>query len=585
MNLHNLPNVIGAQRQLLKALDDADITPDQMLKLTELDPEFKKYASVIAYVYDQIAPADIKPWSEINAVTEPKMVTETKQEWVPATKLRNMYPMAYSFLRNRVDLSANGKEAIWDIFKKENPEYSISEDEFYRLMRLVINIRVEKSREIDEKVTSAITNHNEDTVEKAEDKTATESTTGKPVIESKKAEKPNAKTEKNLKDPSTDIAIKYPLQYSWLRSQQLDYLKKNTVTAIREDFEKNKPYQKGKCGRTTFGRLIKLVLEGKTDEPKAAKAPTPEPTGEFREYPKNPGVRFFKNGCVQCLTKEGKWTTRKITVSGGYTVITYQGKTISIAKAMLETWKPQTFSDGKARVPYYRDGNKLNCHIDNLSWDLPATKPTARQIHEACKIIAANINGSMESWLNIMASKGEGVQNHALESILKGEYTSISEKYFTLQNGKPVLNKKEPEKTEKAPVSNEEKPIIIGGSPIEKHPAQQSSVEKLINTINYKKLMEDRRGDVLSYLKATKNIKMAVKAFEAKMELKMTIDASDKIIPVLEFSMDKEGNLRNPGDVLKDITKKYGNLYITQNYVKDILTGKIGKEYSDLVFK
>lgn len=583
MNLHNLPNVIGAQRQLLKALDDADITPDQMLKLTELDPEFKKYASVIAYVYDQIAPADIKPWSEINAVTEPKTVTETKQEWVPATKLRNMYPLAYSFLRNRVDLSANGKEEIWDIFKKENPEYSISEDEFYRLMRLVINIRTEKAREIDDKVTSAITNHDKDTVEKAEDKTATESTAGKPVIESKKAEKPKAKTEKNLKDPNTDIAIKYPLQYSWLRSQQIDYLKKNTVTRIREDFEKNKPYQKGKCGRTTFGRLIKLVIECKTNESSETKAPAPEPIGQFKEYPKNPGVRFFENGCVQCLTKEGKWTTRKITVAGGYNVITYQGKTISIAKAMLETFKPMTFNDGKARVPYYRDGNKLNCHIDNLSWDLPATKPTARQIHEACKIIASNINGSMESWLNIMAEKGEGVQNHALESILKGEYTSISEKYFTLQNGKPVLNQKET-KTEEVPASNKEKPIVIGGSSIEKHPAQ-SSVEKLIDTINYKKLMEDRRGDVLSYLKATKNIRMAVKAFEAKMELKMTIDASDKIIPVLEFSMDKEGNIRNPGDVLKDITKKYGNLYITNNYVKDILTGKIGKEYSDLVFK
>lgn len=588
MNLHNLPNVIGAQRQLLKALDDAEIYPDQMKALVELDPEFKKYASVIAYVYDKIEPADITPWSEINkdpTHKDEEASTDTKpekQEWIPATKLRNMYPMAYSFLRNRIDLSAGKKEEIWDIFKKENPEYSISEDEFYRLMRLVINIRTEKAREIDDKVNSALTNHNEDTVEKAEDKIATESTAGKPVL-NQKAEKPKAKTEKNLKDPNTDIAIKYPLQYSWLRSQQVDYLKKNTVTRIREDFEKNKPYQKGKCGRTTFGRLIKLVIEGKTNESSETKTPAPEPIGQFKEYPKNPGVRFFENGCVQCLTKEGKWTTRKITVAGGYNVITYQGKTISIAKAMLETFKPMTFNDGKARVPYYKDGNKLNCHIDNLSWDLPATKPTARQIHEACKIIASNINGSMESWLNIMASKGEGVQNHALESILKGEYTSISEKYFTLQNGKPVLNQKET-KTEEVPASNKEKPIVIGGSSIEKHPAQ-SSVEKLIDTINYKKLMEDRRGDVLSYFKATKNIRMAVKAFEAKMELKMTIDSSDKIIPVLEFSLDKEGNLRNPGDVLKDITKKYGNLYITQNYVKDIQTGKIGKEYSDLVFK
>ena len=581
MNLHNLPNVIGEQRKLLKAIADAEITSDDMLKLSELDPEFGKLSSIVSTIYSKVPTTTDVSLAEVTPKEEPiaEPASTQREEWVPATKLRNMYPLAYSFIRNRVDLSAGKKEEIWDIFKKENPEYSISEDEFYRLMRLVINIRVEKAREINEKVNSSLV------AKKSEDNSATESKSliDKPIIDDEPVkDKKTTKAVKDLKDPNTDIAIKYPLQYSWLRSQQIEYLKKNTVTSVRNDFEKRNPQQKDKCGRTTFGKLIKLVIEGNTEEPNTSKAPAPEPIGQFKEYPKNPGVRFFENGCVQCLTKEGKWTTRKITVAGGYNVITYQGKTISIAKAMLETFKPMTFSDGKQRVPYYKDGNKLNCHIDNLSWDLPATKPTARQIHEACKIIASNINGSMESWLNIMASKGEGVQNHALESILKGEYTSISEKYFTLQNGKPVLNQKE-SKTEEVPASNEEKPIIIGGSSIEKHPAQ-SSVEKLINTINYKKLMEDRHGDVLSYFKATKNIKMAVKAFEAKMELKMTIDSSDKIIPVLEFSLDKEGNLRNPGDVLKDITRKYGNLYITNNYVKDIQTGKIGKEYSDLVF-
>ena len=587
MNLHNLPNVIGEQRKLLKAIADAEITSDDMLKLYELDPEFGKLASIAATIYSKLPTTTdtLKEFEEHEEQTVETAPTQ-REEWVPATKLRNMYPLAYGFIRNRVDLSAGKKEEIWDIFKKENPEYSISQDEFYRLMRLVINIRTEKAREINDKVDSALTASPQKINETLSNvKPTTDETVDKEIKEEKvKAE---TKDEKDLKDPSTNknIAILYPLQYSWLRSQQIDYLKKNTVTSVRNDFEKRNPRQKDKCGRTTFGRIIKLVIQEKTNaEPVKSKAPAPEPIGQFKEYPKNPGVRFFENGCVQCLTKEGNWTTRKITVAGGYTVITYQGKTISIAKAMLETFKPMSFSDGKQRVPYYKDGNKLNCHIDNLSWDLPATKPTARQIHEACKIIASNINGSMESGLNIMASKGEGVQNHALESILKGEYTSISEKYFTLQNGKPVLNQKETKTGEVPASNNEEKPIVIGGSSIEKHPAQ-SSVEKLIDTINYKKLMEDRRGDVLSYFKATKNIRMAVKAFEAKMELKMTIDSSDKIIPVLEFSLDKEGNLRNPGDVLKDITRKYGNLYITQNYVKDILTGKIGKEYSDLVFK
>ena len=229
MNLHNLPNVIGEQRKLLKAIADAEITSDDMLKLSELDPEFGKLSSIVATIYSKVPTTTDVSLAEVTPNNEDQTIETTptqREEWVPATKLRNMYPLAYSFIRNCVDLSASRKEEIWKVFRKAHSEYSISEDDFYRLMRLVINIRTEKAREIDDKVNSALTNHNEDTVEKAEDKTATESTAGKPVIESKKAEKPKAETEKNLKDPNMDIAIKYPLQYSWLRSQQIDYLKK-----------------------------------------------------------------------------------------------------------------------------------------------------------------------------------------------------------------------------------------------------------------------------------------------------------------------------------------------------------------------
>lgn len=244
---------------------------------------------------------------------------------------------------------------------------------------------------------------------------------------------------------------------------------------------------------------------------------------------------------------------------------------------MLETYKPTKFADGKIHVPYYKDGNKMNCSIDNLSWDMPDTTTNERNIHEACEIIRDNPHAGEQELLAIMSTKGMGVQRSCLRSILAGNYTYISEKYFTLQNGKPIV-KSETSASGTSTVSP--KPGVNDGL-IKR---DMTSVDKLVNTINYKKLMEDRRGDVLSYFKATKNLKMAVKAFEAKMELKMTIDSSDKIIPVLEFSIDKDGNIRNPGDVLKDITRKYGNLYITQNYVRDVQNGKLGKEYSDLVF-
>lgn len=601
MNLHNLPNVIGEQRKLLKAISDAEITSDDMLKLSELDPEFGKLASIVATIYSKLSTttdvslAEVMPKEE--QTVEP--TTTQREEWVPVTKLRNMYPMAYSFLRNRVDLSANGKEEIWKVFRKVHSEYTISEDDFYRLMRLVINIRVEKAREIDDKVNSSLTAPQPTEPQSVEKKISTSigdfKMSPQKILDQAKLSRTSSDEEAEPKQTDVvqepvqkkkgrggavvlkDISVvmkEFPKHYYWLKNQQLDYLKKNTASKILEDFIKRNP-NSTKIGRTYFNMLIKQVLSTKTEQ-------VQEPIGQYKLYPGNEHIRLFEDGSIQVWTKKYGWRVKKPTKSNGYAKFSFEKKSWAVAKIMLETYKPMKFADGKTHVPYYKDGNKMNCSIDNLSWDMPDTVTNERNIHEACEIIRDNPHAGEQELLAIMGTRGVGVQRSCLRSILAGNYTSISEKYFTLQNGKPVLNQKET-KTEEVPASNEEKPIIIGGSSIEKHPAQ-SSVEKLINTINYKKLMEDRRGDVLSYFKATKNLKMAVKAFEAKMELKMTIDSSDKIIPVLEFSLDKEGNLRNPGDVLKDITRKYGNLYITNNYVKDIQTGKIGKEYSDLVF-
>jgi hypothetical protein len=182
MNLHNLPNVIGEQRKLLKAIADAEITSDDMLKLSELDPEFGKLSSIVATIYSKVSTTTDISLAEVTPNNEDQTIETTptqREEWVPATKLRNMYPLAYSFIRNCVDLSASRKEEIWKVFRKAHSEYSISEDDFYRLMRLVINIRVEKAREIDEKVNSSLV------AKKSEDNSATESKSliDKPIID------------------------------------------------------------------------------------------------------------------------------------------------------------------------------------------------------------------------------------------------------------------------------------------------------------------------------------------------------------------------------------------------------------------
>lgn len=594
MNLHNLPNVIGEQRKLLKAIADAEITSDDMLKLSELDPEFGKLASIVSAIYAKVpttSDVSLKEVEEHEEQTDEPAPTQ-REEWVPATKLRNMYPLAYSFLKNRVDLSANGKEEIWKVFRKAHSEYTISEDDFYRLMRLVINIRVEKAREIDEKVNSSLTATTSNEPQSVEKKISTSigdfKMSPQKILDQAKLSRTSSDEEAEPKQTDVvqepvqkkkgrggavvlkDISVvmkEFPKHYYWLRNQQLDYLKKNTASKILDDFRKQNS-NSAKIGRTYFNMLIKQVIGDKTVK-------IQEPVGQYKIYPGNEHIRLFENGTVQVWTKRDGWRTKQVSKSNGYAKFFFEKKTWSVARMMLETFKPMKFADGKIHVPYYKDGNKMNVSIDNLTWEMPDTTTNERNIHEACEIIRDNPDAGEQELLAIMSMKGVGVQKSCLRSILAGNYTNISERYFTLQNGKPIVKSEETKPEKVATVS------INDGTT----KREISSIDKLVDTINYKKLMEDRKGDVLSYFKATKNIRMAVKAFEAKMELKMTIDSSDKIIPVLEFSLDKEGNLRNPGDVLKDITKKYGNLYITQNYVKDILTGNIGKEYSDLVFK
>lgn len=139
-----------------------------------------------------------------------------------------------------------------------------------------------------------------------------------------------------------------------------------------------------------------------------------------------------------------------------------------------------------------------------------------------------------------------------LTSILKGNYTSVSEKYFVLINGVPHLEvPKNPDK------------------------ANRDNTKKLENIIS------DNNGDILSFLKLTKDITFVGDLFTMKREMHKHLNKDDFAIVILVAI--HEGN-RTVGDVNRYIHHRWGALFMPPSMIQEILDKKIYREYSDIVF-
>ena len=168
-----------------------------------------------------------------------------------------------------------------------------------------------------------------------------------------------------------------------------------------------------------------------------------------------------------------------------------------------------------------------------------------------------------------MNTSGKGVERTALLSILRGEYTNISEKYFILSNGK--VN---PIKTA------EEKKIEIKKLIEESKLLDASSDEKALD-----KALKDSNGNIIGIFKETKDLPLAIRLFERKMALKMPLESSDKIIPILQFIKDDNGKIRSSDDILNEIKYYYDkDFYILPSFILDIKQKRYRKDISDLVF-
>lgn len=172
-------------------------------------------------------------------------------------------------------------------------------------------------------------------------------------------------------------------------------------------------------------------------------------------------------------------------------------------------------------------------------------------VHEACSVIKEMIERNPDTTITAMA-KATGLSPVGIKSIFKGNYTNVSEKYFVLMNGRPVV-KQEPKASTTTTITSD--------------------------------LIRDNSGDILSIFKMSRSLEYAVKLFKKKLEMKeFPIGDGDRIIPVLENIKDDHGNVDSAANILRRIHQEYGKLFITEELVGKIKRKEFHPELCNLIF-
>lgn len=318
---------------------------------------------------------------------------------------------------------------------------------------------------------------------------------------------------------------------------------------------------KSKCGRNKFYKLIRAIFPPLEEEDF-------DDEEVWKQYPFDQRVMLSSHGHVRVFD-DNNWHKYEPVIHGSYPVI-YIGKpgsikTISLGRAICETFIPKPNAPKMSIVPLYKDGNQLHCTVSNLEWGFNSTTVFPKQIHEACEIIRDNPNLSVPKLTRLMNDLQKGVGTYCLRSILAGKHRNISDKYFTIEEGRviPLTNTKTSVKTITLPEQDPE------------NKADKNNTEKIIDMI------ENNKGNIMNLFIMTRDLELAVKLFETKKELNMYLTELDKMIPVLEFI--NEGVEDTP-EILKKIHEKYGYLFITSKRIDEIKTKKFHKEISEIVF-
>ena len=171
------------------------------------------------------------------------------------------------------------------------------------------------------------------------------------------------------------------------------------------------------------------TTEETTEEETTATTEMLDYTSEWRQHPTIEGLELSTSGEARVNGEPVKISMTN-GYARGYNRITH--KQFQLATEMRVTFMGPA---PKGAAPVYRDGDRTNCAISNLYWGRRDPSLSTSQVEKACKLIAENPTLSENELINMLVSERTIRSSCAFRSIMKGNYKTISDRYFLVRGG------------------------------------------------------------------------------------------------------------------------------------------------------
>lgn len=333
---------------------------------------------------------------------------------------------------------------------------------------------------------------------------------------------------------------------------------------------------------------------------------------EYRNVPTLSSVRLSKNADCQILIN-GVWvpispTVEKVNKSRNNErmVVQVQKSRHLLSRLMLETFvglpcpKEYYTKSSDYFTPYFKDGNRRNCAIDNLLWGIIRShgvvplvshnSDTGFVVHPRYPEIRVNENGEIQRlicgvWTEAVMYNSNG--KYMVNVTTNGPLTLITAGKLILETFKGFPNSKLD--TARFCVRHKDGDWTnlhlnnlewcnTRGIPYE----TESKISKAdrANTLKMEGDILNGCKNVIDIFAQTKDITLAETLLKKKAENHVPFTQDDRFVAVLTCT----SGTSNGNRIMQKINKKYGKQYITKLLLNQVQNKTYRKELCDLVF-
>jgi hypothetical protein len=273
-------------------------------------------------------------------------------------------------------------------------------------------------------------------------------------------------------------------------------------------------------------------IELKAGEASAVEEPKVEETSErWERLPKLQHIEVSNLGHVKC---QGKPSVPRMVCGYMKFYDSSTRKYYSLANAVLTAFIGERDA---THAPYYKDGNKENCELENLRWSTRDSSLTTSQIERACKLISENPDLPETEMVNMLVREHTIKSVVALRSILSGNWRTISDKFFVVRGGS-----------------------IIPTTTTTMETAMEATTATT-TTIQPAEPEVDDSGNLKGILSLTNDPAFVRKLYGERVDAKK-VSADDNIALILSYIMDGK---ENAGAIQHAIRKDFGKRVMISN--------------------